>query len=246
MSDTPEESVVKPLTRVNKKTGKPYVRPKPIETEIEAALDLPLHDAFSLASKGSLRPQTLVYLIRNFKPNRSTPAYDAMVVAFFSRLQRVGDGMLSDLPENYRERAWAYVQDKVLAWFGDDRMDIFEMSFKLGAERLFLTARAMMRRRMATEIPGEDLRDPDIELTAEETADALGLVHRGIGASLAQARIELADALARMTDRERLAVKYVHLLGRTEKEAGELMGCSDRNVRYLLANARSKALKTKS
>jgi hypothetical protein len=61
MTTKHSKSVVVPLTRIDRKTGQPYVRPKGVREEIEAVLELPLHKAFDLACAGHLRPQTLVY-----------------------------------------------------------------------------------------------------------------------------------------------------------------------------------------
>jgi hypothetical protein len=91
------------LTRIDQGTGAPYVRPTAVTEEIETILALPLHEAFRLASSGHLRPQTLVYLMRNFRPNKSNQAYDALVVAFYSRLERSGDRLMSGLTETQRE-----------------------------------------------------------------------------------------------------------------------------------------------
>jgi DNA-directed RNA polymerase specialized sigma24 family protein len=45
-----------------------------------------------------------------------------------------------------------------------------------------------------------------------------------------------------LTEKQRQAVFYVLQLDLTEKEAGERMGCGDRNIRHLLKSAREKAL----
>ena len=44
-----------------------------------------------------------------------------------------------------------------------------------------------------------------------------------------------------LTEKERLAIFYVHEAGLTEKEAAEQLGCTDRNVRYLIKSASRKA-----
>lgn len=245
MADERGNSVVQPLAKISKKQ-KVYKRPPAIEEEIAATLALPLHEAFGLAASGHLRPQTLVYLIRNFKPNRPTPQYDAMVVAFFSRLERSGDRILVGLPENIRERAHAVVQDKALELLADNDLDIFECSFKLGAERLYLTARAKMRLRMATEISREDLTTPDSEVSTEEIADALAVRTSRVGAPLAEIKSELQNILALLTDEERIAVGHIHLMGLTYAEAAAAMGCSDTKVKYLIKRARDKARETRA
>ena len=233
--------VIAPLTRISKKTGKLYVRPRVVLEEIEAALDLPLHQAFELASTGQLRPQTLVYLMRNFRPNRSNPAYDALVLGFYSRLERSGDRLMAGLTETQREWAQGEVVKKVTEWLFDDRMDIFECSFKRAAEFLFLTEIAKVRRRTKREFSREELVDPQGDLTSEEMADTLSLRHAGVSRPLAEVRAELNEIAEKLTENERLAVAYVEHLGLTEKEAGELIGCSSRNVRYLITNVRAKA-----
>lgn len=209
-------------------------------------LALPLHDAFALAASGHLRPQTLVYLLRNFKPNRPTPQYDAMVVAFFSRLERAGDRILANLPETMRERAHAIVKDKALEWFAEDHLDIFECSFKLGAERLYLTARSKMRLRMATEISREDLGSDNTEVSTEEIADALAFRAGRSAMPLAEARAQLQSVLALLTDEERIAVGHILAMGRTYDETAAAMGCSDTKVKYLIKRVREIARGTKA
>lgn len=230
---------MKPLAGANAK-GEPYVRPKGVEEEISAALDWPLDKVLALAAEGHLKPQTLVYFVRNFRPSRSTRAYDRLVVAFFSRLQRAGQRLIRNLSEVDRERIDELVKDRALELLAQDRLDIFEMSFKTGAERLYLTALAKVRLRTATEVAREDLVKPGSDLTGEEVADAVGFANPSL--PLAEARAMLSEILGLLTEREREAVTYVHALGLSELDAAEQMGCTDRNVRYLLASARRKAL----
>lgn len=229
------------LTRIDQGTGARYVRPTAVTEEIETTLALPLHEAFRLASSGHLRPQTLVYLMRTFRPNMSSPAYDALVVAFYSRLERSGDRLVSGLTETQREWVQGEVVKKVAEWFYDDRMDIFEISFRTGAERLFLTAISEVRRGTRGEVAQEDLVDPEGDLTGEEVADVLGMRHAGSARPLAEVRAELLEIQDKLTEKEKLAVLYVEHMGMIEKEAGRLIGCSARNVRYLIENVRAKA-----
>jgi hypothetical protein len=245
MADERGNSVVQPLAKVSKKQ-KVYKRPPAVEEEIAATLSLPVHDAFRLAASGHTRPQTLVYLIRNFRPNRPTPQYDAMVVAFFSRLERSGDRILRDLPENFRERAHTIVQSKVLELIHENDLDIFECSFKLGAERLYLTARSKMKLRMGTEISREDLAPPDAEVSTEEIADALVARAGRAGTPLAEIKAELQSIYALLTGEERIAVGHIHAMGLTYAEAAAAMGCSDTKVKYLIKQVRDKARETRT
>jgi hypothetical protein len=87
---------VKPLIGKDK-DGRPYRRPREVDEEIKAVLEWPLPQAFGLAAEGKLRPQTLVYLLRNFKPNRPGSQYDSLIMAFFSRLQRSGEPLVREL-----------------------------------------------------------------------------------------------------------------------------------------------------
>jgi len=238
-------TMVQPLAKVSKKQ-KVYERPTAVEEEIEATLALPLHDAFGLAASGHTRPQTLVYLIRNFKPNRPTPQYDGMVVAFFSRLERAGDRILHDLPENIRERAHSIVQNKALELLHKNDLDIFECSFKLGAEGLYLTARSKMKLRMATEISREDLALPDADVSSEEIVDALAARAGRSGTPLAEIKAELQSIYALLVDEERIAVGHIHAMGLTYAEAAAAMGCSDTKVKYLIKRAREKAIETRT
>lgn len=231
---------MKPLTGTNSK-GEPYVRPAVVEAEIAAVLEWPMEKVYALALEGKLRPQTLVYLMRNFRPNRSTPEHDRLILAFFARLQRFGEPMLRSMSEVNRERVDELVKDKALELFAKDKLDIFEMSFKLGAERLYLTAIAKVRLRADTEVSREDLVSPGLGLTSEETADLLGHTFDG-STPLAEAKAMLADVMEYLNEKERLAIYYVHQLGLTEKEAAEQMHCTDRNIRHLISSARQKAL----
>ena len=76
MSNIDPVRAIEPLTR-NRKNGDRYERPEPVEAEIERVLELPLHEAFRLASSGGTRAQTLVYLLRRFRPNRPNAVPDA-------------------------------------------------------------------------------------------------------------------------------------------------------------------------
>ena len=241
MSVKHSNSIVLPLTRIDPKTDRPYVRPPGVQTEIEAALDLSPQKLFDLACAGHLRPQTLVYLMRNFRPKGGSSAHDALVLAFYTRLERAGDRLVAGLTDTEREWVQGEVRVKAAEWMFDDRMDVFECSFKLGAERLFLTQIAKVRRRTAAEVSREALVDPEESLTGEEAADARWLAHAGMTTPLAEVRLQLQEAFELLNDKERLALIYVEQLGLTEKEAGEQLGCSARNVRYLITNARTKA-----
>ncbi len=246
MTDDRAESAVEPLTR-HTREGKRYVRSKDVEAEIEAALDHPLDQVFQLAASGKLRVQTLVYFMRRFGRNGS-PHYDAMVLAFFDRIDRAAYRYLTGIPEHLHDRARDMVRDRMLEWFADDRMDIFEASFKTAVERLYLTARTALKLRMQTELPTQDFADADADAdqTGEDAVDALVFRTGGDAMPLAQARAELGSVLALLTEQERQALLHVELGGLTEKEAAQLMRCSDRKVRYLLKSARDKARATRT
>lgn len=232
--------IVAPLTRISKRTGEPYVRPPNVLSQIRAVLDLPIDQAFDLARGGRLYPQTLVYLMRNFRPNRRDPRHDAIVLAFFARLKSVGERIVGGLPETQRDWVDGLVADKVMQWLPTDRMDAFEVSFKQTAERLYLSELRRVRVRTRDEVSREDLVEPDSGLTGEEAADALAS-RPASTTSLAEARAQLSELYEALTDRERLAVGYHLELGLTEKETGDLIGCSDRHVRNLIKSARAKA-----
>ena len=233
------QSAIAPLTRISKGTGKVYTRPQKVHEQIEAVMGWPLQKAFELAAAGKLYPQTVAHLMRNFKPNRQSPQYDAVVLAFFTRLERAGDAIIRDLTDTQKDWVRGEVFTKVTEWLRDSRMDIFEVSFRKAAERLFLTALAKVRRRTEPEVSPDDLVTPGPEATGEEALDA-ALVRSGSIKLLVEFKAELKEALARLTDKERLAVAYVEVLGLTETEAGERLGCTDRNVRHLIKKARDK------
>jgi hypothetical protein len=132
-----EENSVKPLIGKDK-DGRPYRRPREVGEEIKAVLEWPLPQAFGLAAEGRLRPQ---------------PHYDSLVAAFFSRLQWSGEHLVRGMSAVNRERVHDLVKDKALKLMQSDRLDIFEMNFKTGAERLYLTAIAAVRLRAKTENP---------------------------------------------------------------------------------------------
>jgi len=231
--------VLKPLTGTTK-DGKPYYRPGPVTEEIEAVLKRPLPEAFRLAAEGKLRPQTLVYLMRNFRANQTTREHDNLWVAFFSRLERFGDRVIRDFSESDQEKIRDEVKTIAIELIHKDALDIFEMSFKMGATRLYLTARAKYRLRAETEIPCEDLVAAESDMTGEEVADALSLGQGG-AMPLVDVRARLRQVRDKLSDEEWLALLYVDGMGFTEKEAGKKMRCSDRKVRYLLKAARIKA-----
>lgn len=234
MSNIDPVRAIEPLTR-NRKNGDRYERPEQVEAEIERVLELPLHEAFRLASSGGTRAQTLVYLLRRFRPNRPNAHYDAMVEAFFARLDRGAARYLPGIPAHLHERAQGIVRDKVLAWWDTDRMDILECGFASTVERLYLTARDTVMTRATTEVAVGDLGEDD---------GGTPLLRRASGDTampLAEARAELANVMAALKPGGRRAIWLVEGLGMTEKEAGAAMGCTDRNVRHLLKQARETA-----
>ncbi|GLS33065.1 Sigma-70, region 4 [Mesorhizobium albiziae] len=238
--DRHDDKVLPPLTRVTKQ-GVTYARPERIEQEIAAALDLPLNQAFKLAASGHLSPQALVFFLRRFRPNKRSTEYDAMFMAFFSRIERAGTRHLSDIPSHLHERAHDQVRDKVLSWMSDDRMDIFEASFRTVVERLYLDARSRLMLRISTELPIGDFGSDDEETSGGDVVDALFASTNPQPRSLADVRSELRSIIAQLDGEEGQALLYVDGLGMTEKEAAAQMNCSDRKVRYLLKRARPKA-----
>lgn len=238
-------SAVRPLTKIHKKTGLPYVRPSGVEADIEACIHWPLHQAFGLASQGKLRPQALVYLLRHFRPNGPSPDYDSAYIALFSRIKRIGEPLIRNFSELNRERIHDEVRDKVLKWWDTEAMDALEMGFRRTVECLYLTALAKIDVRRSTEISQEDFVDTDTGESGESIADALGLVHRGSAPPLAELSAELSQLMDVFTENEKLAITYVFALGLTEKEAGEQMKCSDRHVRNHLKIVRDKAQEMK-
>jgi hypothetical protein len=142
-----QKSQLRPLTKIHSKTKEVYTRHPAISAEIEAVLQWPLHDAFSLASQHKLKPQTLVYLLRNFQPNRPTPQYNSMVVAFFSRVERAGWSFVKDLAQNEQERVHAEVKDVILKRMWETEvMDALELSFKKVVDRLYMPFAASITR----------------------------------------------------------------------------------------------------
>lgn len=237
-NDDPAEPALPPLTRTRKK-GIIYVRPPRIEHEIIAALDLPIEQAYQLAAAGRLSPQALIFFLRRFRPAGRSPAYDAMFKAFFARVERAGDRYLSDIPRHWHERAHTRVGDKILEWMSDDRMDIFEVSFRSAVEGLYLDARSYLKLRIAAEKPIEDFAMPNEDLTGEDVVGVLYADATADALPLAEVRLELQSALGKLKDEEQTALLYVDGLGLTEKQAAKLMNnCSDRKVRYLLKRAR--------
>ena len=240
MNDVTHKWVATPLKGSTAK-GTSYVRPKRVEDEIEAALDMPLHNAFSRAASGMFMPQTVVHLIRNFRPNRRTTQHGAMVEWFFGRVSKRAEWLLSDLPQHQRERGREMAEEKVLEWFDDERMDIFEMSFRHAMERITIDIRRKLQVRAKAELPIEDMADAARGHTGEEALDAL-LVRTGTALPLAEARATLSSALSLLTAEERHVLIAMQLLGMTETETAATIGeCSTRKVRYVLKRALLKA-----
>ena len=162
-------------------------------------------------------------------------------MAFFSRLERAGKALVRHLSPTQREWVEGEVVTRILEWLPTDKMDIFEISFKLAAERLYYTEIAQGP---AEDLGGgrlEDLVEPGSDLIGEDVAEGILARRAGPTAPLAEIRAELEEALGTLTERERLAVIYVEAFGLEHDEAGKQMGCSGRNIRYLLKNARAKA-----
>ena len=233
-------SIVQPLTRRSKKTGELYVRPAHIQNEIEKVLESSLEEAFEAARSGHLYPQTLVHLLRNYRPNGRSQSHDGLVVAFFSRLERAGKGLVRHLSTTQREWVEGEVVTRILEWLPTDRMDIFEISFKLAAERLYYTEIAKVLLRTSAEVAFEDLVEPGSDLKAQDVADGILARRAGPPTPLAEVRAELGEAMSKLTERERLAAIYVEAFGLEHDDAGKQMGCSGRNIRYLLKSAQAK------
>src|SRR3546814_172419 len=205
-NDNADEQALPPLTRMRKK-GSIYVRPPRIEQEIIAALDLPLEQAYQLAASGKLSPQALIFFLRRYRPAGRSPAYDAMFKTFFARVERAGHRYLSDIPGHWHERAHIRVSDKILEWMSDDRMDIFEVSFRSAVEGLYLDARSYLKLRITTEKPTEDFAIPDEDLTGEDAVDVLYASVKPDALPLAEVRLELRSVLGKLKaeeDRERV------------------------------------------
>ena len=224
--------MLKPLTGT-------YTRPAGVRKEIEEVLKQPLPVAFRKAAEGALKPQTLVYLMRNFRPNQRTREHDNLVVAFLSRLERFGDRLIRSFSEVDREKINGEVMNIALELINEDKLDIFEMSFKRGATCLYLDARAKFRLRAQTEISRDDLVPAESDMTGEEAADALSFIQDDT-LPLAEARAMLRQVREKLKETEWLALFYVEGMGLTDKEAGAQMNCSARNIQYLLTKARKK------
>jgi len=218
--------------------GAAKFRPERVQTEIDRVLDMPINNAFSLAATGSLLPQTMVHLLRNFPVKRS-PLYQATFCAFLGRVERSADRLLSGLPDNWRERGREMAIDNVLEKFSKDDLDYFEMSYADAMKRICIDVFRNLAQRMRTELPTEDFANPDDETSGEEAVDAI-VYRAGAPMPEAEARAQLTSILATLTDRERevwLCIEYAEM---SEDEVALKLGCVSRNVRHILKRARDK------
>src|ERR1700738_745581 len=130
--------MARPLTRVQKKTGKIYVRPKAIEAEIDCALK----DGFANASRRArirdenspdyVHPECLVHLIREAKRAGKDRESEAFLQLLLARCEANLRGTIRNdgipNPEQLRDDilqhlAMKFAQDAVE---GGGRLDYFE------------------------------------------------------------------------------------------------------------------------
>lgn len=238
--DTSRRSSATPL-KGDGSEGAPPVRPLRVQTEIEQVVDLPLHNAFSLAATGKLLPQTVVHLLRNFRPNQPTPLHGAAFEWFLAKVEASADRLLGGLPPHWRERGREMAIDEVLKRFESGKLDIFEMSYSTAMRRICVDVVRYLRPRMRTELPIEDFSDQDGELTGLDAVEAR-VFKMGVVMPASEASAQLASALACLTDKERRVLLAIEMMDMTEAEVADIIGCGPRNIRHILKRAREKVL----
>jgi hypothetical protein len=177
--------MARPLTRVQKKTGKIYVRPKAIEGEIDRALKDSLADAMRRArirdenSPDYVHPECLVHLIREAKRTGKNHESEAFLQLLLARCEANLRGTIRNdgipNPEQLRDDilqhlAMKFAQDAVEG--GGGRLDYFECRFNSAFRTLridFYNREAALANRSAAIDSGEELAD---EEEANDTTDS--------------------------------------------------------------------------
>jgi RNA polymerase sigma factor (sigma-70 family) len=241
--------MARPLTRVQKKTEKIYVRPKAIEAEIDRALKDGFSDAIRRArvrdeaSPDYVHPECLVHLIRETKRAGKDRESEAFLQSLLARCEANLRGTIRDdgipNPEQLRDDilqhlAMKFAQDAVE---GGGRLDYFECRFNSAFRTLridFYNREAALVNRSAVESkePGEDLIDDVDGNHAPDTGFWRS--------SRMEDRIfakQVAAFLGQLPADERKAVIMCRVWNLTQEDAARRLGVSVRTIYNCLTRA---------
>jgi RNA polymerase sigma factor (sigma-70 family) len=232
--------MARPLTRIQKKTGKIYVRPKAIEAEIDRALKEGFASATRRArtrdehSPDYVHPECLVHLIREAKRAGKDRESEAFLLLLLARCEANLRGTIRNdgipNPEQLREDilqhlAMKFAQDAVE---GGGRLDYFECRFNSAFRTLridFYNREAALANRNAAADSGEELAD---EEEANDTTDS-GFWRSSSMEDRIFAR-QVAAFVQKLPADERQAVIMCRVWNLKQEDAAQRLGVSVKTI----------------
>jgi RNA polymerase sigma factor (sigma-70 family) len=233
--------MARPLTRVQKKTGKIYVRPTAIEAEIDRALKDGFADATRRArirdesSADYVHPECLVHLIREAKRAGKDRESEAFLLLLLARCEANLRGTIRNdgipNPEQLRDDilqqlAMKFAQDAVE---GGGRLDYFECRFNSAFRTLRIdlyNREAALANRSAAEDSGEELADEEDE--AKDTTDS-GFWRSSNMEDRILAK-QVAAFLEKLPADERQAIVMCRVWKLTQEDAARRLGVSVKTI----------------
>lgn len=257
--------MVRVLTKQNKKTGVPYIRPTAIEAHIEDVLrdDFPrLLQRLSVTDKASpeyLTSECLVHLFRDAFRTGDDPRRDAVLVVLLGRCEAILKTKITKRLPNAEA-----LRDYVLSEFSDllasdgtgkvpDELDFYECRFNLAFRALYVDVlrQELPKVNENEELPDhQDKGDPDAyEDPYVDVPDELKT--RATQEDLLSMK-DLRRAIDALPPDECKAVILCHIFGYKEESedpneetAATLCNCTGRTIRNRLRRAEKKLLKFK-
>lgn len=237
--DAPDDLL--PLTRKKKTDGTTYHRRTELELEIRRALERPMQEL--VAGPTPVSTECLLYFVRNFRPNGGrSPMYEGILLEFLRRVdervaKRTG-GIHADRRTEIRSDVRAWFIEKVAT--RSNLLDVFEFAFNRAIKSKVIDAIRRYQARDAVEIPASAFNSDDDEDGDSDGSEAIAARSNMHRRTHAETMLELRKALEQLTDKERRAVVATEYLQVDQKEAGRILGVSDRRVRQLLESAYDK------
>ncbi|CDX12276.1 hypothetical protein MPL3356_110420 [Mesorhizobium plurifarium] len=222
-----------------KKDGSLYFRRPEVEQEIRAAAQRPLQELLSKTPPVS--NECLLYFIRNYRPNGSSPVHDTMVTELLRRVDQRVIARTGGVRANHRTQIRAdidfWFKDKIYA--GSDSLDVYEFAFNLALKTRIIDTIRRYDSRDGVEI-GEDAFGDGSDEKIRPSIDVVAFRANAGSRPPAEVRAELHDVMRLLTDRERKALIATEYYGLDQKEAGRLLGVTARRIRQYLESARAK------